>query len=1135
MDSIEVARQIAASLHAELVGNGHDPWQPFQFVSAEVSRRDFDAMPIQEGSAMLQGSRASLVARDNLILYESCGTSFDHAFLIAHELGHLILGDAGENTPVQTIMDPVRSAEAAPDGIDRVVNYSAQQRREVQMDLFGRELLLPRAWVRKLHLEQGLTASAIAERLGAPFDVVAQQLLDALLLPQITTKESANESAELPLNILQRRAAEHRGKPYILEAGPGTGKTQTLIRRINGLLKEGVDPRRILVLTFSNKAAGELSERLAALDKVAAAAMWIGTFHAFGLYVVQGFHDKLGFASEPRLMDRTEVVELYEERFPHLRLKYYQNVYDPTEKIVDLLAAVSRAKDEVVDAPSYARLAAAMQEKAITSEEVKAAEKAREAAVFYADYEATKLSQNSIDFGDLVMLPVQLLESDTTVQAYFRSLYDHVLVDEYQDVNRSSVRLLLALCGQGDNLWVVGDAKQSIYRFRGASSFNMERFCTSDFPDGQEGHLETNYRSCKEIVDTYSAFAVGMAVNGKSRALDATRGESGVKPKFCKALTAPDQTVVIADAIEEMRAAGYAYRDQAILCSGNDRLAALAEELERLSIPVLFLGSLFERPEVKDLLSLLSILLDQRAMGLVRVGCLPEFNLSMDDLITVLQYVRAHTGESNGWLARVSEIEGLTPAGAEALAMLKNTLSGFSAENPPWIIVASILLDRTLMAARLATSPSVADRTRCIAIWQLMNFMRAVQPTQKGLPVQRLLDRVRRLLRLGDDKDLRHLPAAAQKLDAVRLMTMHGAKGLEFSVVHIPGMNQNTLPRAVQPSPCPPPSGMIAGAREAGAEFAKAEHAKEQDCLFYVALSRAKDRLLMYATTKTANGASRPISSFMERIWTLVDTTDVRPNRALSVAAEDTDIEIVIDSDVTFDVSQLSLYDSCPRRFFYTHILEIGGRRTRTALTQLHDAIRAVYQNHIQQGAADYENLGDKVVAALKEHGLERHGFLTEYEELARNMVEFFALSRAGMVSEPPEPIMLKVGDERFVIRPDDVLNGPDGTKRLRRIKTGHSRSKEDKQIDIAAFVLAAQEAFPGARVELVHLADQTITEPSLSTKELKNRQDKLSKVMQGIRSGQFPTESSRFSCPACPAFFICGPVPEGKLHKSSK
>ena len=150
------------------------------------------------------------------------------------------------------------------------------------MDLFAREFLLPRKVARKLHVEDNLTASAIAQRLGAPFNVVAQQLLDALLLPPVTLQPETEKKARAP-NPLQIEAAGHRGDAYLLEAGPGTGKTQTLTARVEGLLAAGIDPRRILVLTFSNKAAGEMAERIAVKHKDAAAAMWIGTFHAFGL------------------------------------------------------------------------------------------------------------------------------------------------------------------------------------------------------------------------------------------------------------------------------------------------------------------------------------------------------------------------------------------------------------------------------------------------------------------------------------------------------------------------------------------------------------------------------------------------------------------------------------------------------------------------------------------------------------------------------------------------------------------------------------------------------------------------------------------------------------------------------------
>ena len=352
MDSVELARQTAAELHARLAAAGVDPWSPYDFAVAEATRRGIDVEPTAAGAAVLNGGQATFIAADDLILHENVGSPFEQAFLVAHEIGHVELGDDPDSSPVPTI-DPGRAAEPSPVGMDRVVDYGRKQRREVQMDLFARELLLPRSVARALHVDEGLTASAIAAKLGAPFEVVAQQLFDALLLPPVPPPTAA-VLVERPLNPQQASAARHRGEAFLLEAGPGTGKTQTLIARVEGLLEDGVDPRRILLLTFSNKAAGEMAERIARKRPEAAAAMWIGTFHAFGLDVIRRFHAELGLPKDPRMMDRTEAVELLEEEFPRLKLSHYRNLYDPTQIIADMLAAVSRAKDEVVDAETYA-------------------------------------------------------------------------------------------------------------------------------------------------------------------------------------------------------------------------------------------------------------------------------------------------------------------------------------------------------------------------------------------------------------------------------------------------------------------------------------------------------------------------------------------------------------------------------------------------------------------------------------------------------------------------------------------------------------------------------------------------------------------------------------------------------------
>ncbi|WP_246047604.1 UvrD-helicase domain-containing protein [Hankyongella ginsenosidimutans] len=592
MDSVELARQVAAELHARLVASGADPWSPYDFAVAEAKRRGIDVEPTAVGAAVLNGGRATFVAADDLILHENIGSRFEQAFLVAHEIGHVELGDDPEGEPAPAI-DPARAAEPSPVGIDRVIDYGRRQRREVQMDLFARELLIPRNVVRALHVDGGLSASEIAAKLGAVRGRGA-----AVVRCLAVAAGAAHAGGNARRTAAQSAASDGGGasrEAYLLEAGPGTGKTQTLIARVEGLLEEGIDPRRILLLTFSNKAAGEMAERIARKRPEAAAAMWIGTFHAFGLDIIRRFHAELGLSKDPRMMDRTEAVELLEEEFPRLRLAHYRNLYDPTQIIADMLAAISRAKDEVVDAETYAGLADAMLAKAGDPEAREAAERAVEVARVYAAYEQLKRNAHCIDFGDLVALPVQLLEKDAAICAALQARYDHVLVDEYQDVNRSSVRLLRALRPDGRNLWMVGDAKQSIYRFRGASSFNMTRFGKEDFPGGKRGRLKRNYRSVPEIVASFSGFAITMRAGDADSGLEADREANGHRPELRTVQRAEQQQVALADAIEELRREGYAYREQAVLCTGNEKLSTIGQDLERLGVPVLFLGSLFER------------------------------------------------------------------------------------------------------------------------------------------------------------------------------------------------------------------------------------------------------------------------------------------------------------------------------------------------------------------------------------------------------------------------------------------------------------------------------------------------------------------------------------------------------------
>ena len=339
-------------------------------------------------------------------------------------------------------------------------------------------------------------------------------------------------------------------------------------------------------------------------------------------------------------------------------------------------------------------------------------------------------------------------------------------------------------------------------------------------------------------------------------ALKAERGASGVKPQYRAVEMAPDEIAAIAEAIQENRAAGMSYRDQALLCTGNERLGRMAAGLESLGIPILYLGSLFERDEIQELLSLLSMLTDRRAMGLVRVGRMPEFRLQLSDVAVIIAHLKETEEKPLQWLGAIDGMAGLSAAAVRCSASCVSPSRASMRPRDPGTLLRSFCSIGPGSRAEIAGSGEVAVRARGVAIWQFMNFVRA-QPAGPGLPILRLLDRIRRLVLLADERDLRELPAAAQSIDAVRLMTVHGSKGLEFPAVHIPGMNADTLPRSPNHvRGCAPPDKMVEGVPGTGIEVLKAGHVEEQECLFFVALSRARDRLILYSPTMKSNRRS---------------------------------------------------------------------------------------------------------------------------------------------------------------------------------------------------------------------------------------------------------------------------------------
>ena len=1143
MDSFEPIRSAASDLHGEVAATGADPLDPLSFVSAAADHLDLEIAFLPAADPALKGARALFDEQSGMICCEDAVDMAGRALLIAHEIGHAKV-HAGSTVCEATDIDPSRSTEAVPVGLQRVEDYGARERRELQANVFAREFLLPRASAARLHVNDGLGAIAIAERTGLPLATVRQQLFDALLLPVPPQETEIAASAYVPHpDPSQDRAVAHRGAPFLLQAGPGTGKTRALVKRVGSLLADGIDPAAILVLTFSNRAAGELAERLADAVPDAAPRIWIGTFHAFGLDLVRRHHDRFDLSPNPMLFDRSDAIEILEEILPTLPLIHYRNLWDPVMMLRDIIPAISRAKDELADPGRYRALAESMLVSAVDDEDRMAAEKCLEIADIYEIYERTLRERDAVDFGDLIMRPALLLESDPALATTIQLRHRHLLVDEYQDVNRASARLLRIVAGDGKRLWVVGDARQSIYRFRGASSANMARFPV-DYPGAVIDQLDVNYRSTEQIVESVVKVAphMGASADMLPLCLSASRGSGPAKPQIRRYETLNDELEGVAASVRELENAGVALRDQAVLCRTNSRLNEVAAALEMRGIPVLHLGTLFEREEIRDLLALLSLVVEPVGDALVRVAAMPRYDVSLQDVYAATRYLRSLDQPALASLESLVDADGISAEGAAAFLRLAEDLAGQELIALPWEFLSSYLLDRTDLARGMARATTVTARMHAVAVWQFLNFVREQGPTSARLPIQRTLDRVRQLVLLAEDRDLRQVPAAALHMDAVRLMTVHGSKGLEFEAVHVPGLTVSSFPSTYRGQRCPPPVGMVEGMKGLSVkDQGRQSHEHEEECLFFVALSRARTYLRLHLARKQPSGKNRSPSRFLTWFPTAL-SDEIHQPATLSLppgAPRPTPIEVRRGNEWSITDGRLRAYEKCPLRFFYTHILELGAARKHTAFSQTHDCLHKLIRwlaNTRCKMDPTLAETEEQFEAIWRADGPVGHAFCADYRRLASRLISALVSAGAGRRFREAEPLAVDLPNGRLFVEPDELAKLPDGTVVLRRIRTGYKRRSEYDGLEYALYQLAADAQFgTDAVVEALHLTDETVqAEPvSISAAKLSARRSRCDDLLGRIVGGQFPIQPDPVTCPRCPHFFICAAMPHGPLTLS--
>lgn len=897
------AREEALKLREELVGDqfGH-PVTSMDLLAKIEQVLNLGVKEVSRTSGVLKGGKATLRRSEGWVY---CRQDFDwpeKAYLIAHELGHFRLDpDTDEDTVHRNSNEFAPSSQASA----CVEAYGARERDELQKNVFGRELLLPRQVARAM-FQAGKGPRSIAKELGLPLEVARQQVLDAVLLPPYVPPPPASLPSPSPDQLVAINANE---KHVHVVAGPGTGKTTTLIHRLKKLIEQdGVDPRKILVLTFTNKAATELVDRLQRAGVIGASEIWAGTFHAFGLEFLRKYYQHFNITQDVAVADKITQLTLTARALAEVNLEHFKRTDDPYEWLPPVIDVALRIKEELVTVDDY--LASTI--KTTADEEDHA--KFRDVATVARTYQDALRQKGMVDFVDLVASPALAIAADRAKFTEVADRYQHILVDEFQDLTSAMMALTAQLSVNAHSLWVVGDIRQAIYHWRGASLDALLGF-ERRFDSAARYNLVVNRRSVQEVIDVTVAVGQQHPLEKKLQLPLPTceRGKSGRKTTIVRTDYRASMWKSLADCVRSDKANGIPLRGQVIIGRKGAEVAVAARELKGAGIPVLYIGELMARPEVKDILALIQLIVERSPRALLRIGELitPRMK-SLDVRAAILAVAKDRSFQRTGWV-RSNKLP-LSPNGHASREDLVQKLQGFSWSTSPWDFVCELLLERRFLLADLGDS-SIEGHLRRLAQWQFAYMARVGDGDRKRSTLFRLLNRLRLRQQVRDLYIDRELPPETNGLEGVRVMTIHSSKGLEFDAVHLISANGTDFAGAGDSNPLLPP-----GAIGSTPEQHQEESNIEAHNLLYVAVSRAKNALTIYEANREFPFAK------VEALEGAVERRVLVERNGLSVKATSANIPQMTVSWSPKQVSndEFLAYDRCPRQYLYRFGMEMG-------------------------------------------------------------------------------------------------------------------------------------------------------------------------------------------------------------------
>ena len=613
------------------------------------------------------------------------------------------------------------------------------------------------------------------------------------------------------LNNRQKEAVLYNDGPLLIIAGAGAGKTKTLTTKIGYLIEEeNVDPRNILAITFTNKAAKEMKDRLYLLVGDQTKKLQVSTFHSFGLKLLRENYDALGYDRNFVIMDSDDSLTVVKKIINDMG--YDPKIYNPRA----IRNKISSCKNEMTSPEAYEKYAVSDYEKVVQQ--------------VYAKYEVKLQRNNSVDFDDLLLLPIELFKKNPDILEKYQDLYQYLLIDEYQDTNEAQYILTKLLCAKNRKITCVGDDSQSIYSFRGANYKNILNF-EKDYQDARTILLEENYRSTSTILDAANQVIKNNKMR-KDKNLWTARG-IGEKIKYYRAYNERDEAQYVIRKVKELVNRGVEYKEMAVLYRTNAQSRVLEEEMLKENMPYRVIGSFYfySRKEIKDLIAYLRLIHNSKDnISLLRVINTPKRGIGLKTIENL---------QEKADLEEISIYEAIT-TGKEL--EFKNTIEKLKLIAKELTLTELIdkVLDASGLRADLESEKTLEAEVRLENLEEFKSITKSFEEREGLISLEDFLLEISLISDVEEYKD---------DPNRISLMTVHSVKGLEFEHVFVVGMEEGIFPHMNS--------------------LMETSELEEERRLCYVAITRAKDALhLVNARRRTLFGKEQinPVSRFMGEI-----------------------------------------------------------------------------------------------------------------------------------------------------------------------------------------------------------------------------------------------------------------------------